>query len=140
MFNFFNKKKEVRLEKALEHCKVMVLKGLLDLELEEIKKWHEKTFPDATLAGQLAKLEEEINENLNADKESFLEEVADVLIVCAGLLRFDSKIGVATTNKYVEHANSDILAKIINAIQKKMEKNKKRKWKKTEDGRFHHEG
>lgn len=114
----------------------------IDNRLNSIKRWHEKTFPDATLAGQLAKLEEEIQETLktdpNKDKAAFFEEIADVLIVCAGLRRFNSKIGISIENNYIDNATPDILAVIDLAIIQKMNKNRKRKWKKTEDGRFHH--
>lgn len=113
----------------------------IDNRLNSIKRWHEKTFPDATLAGQLAKLEEEICESLKVgkkDKAALFEEIADVLIVCAGLRRFDSKIGISIENNYLNNATPDILSVIDLAIIQKMNKNRKRKWEKTEDGRFHH--
>lgn len=135
MFIFFKKQKSLdKLSKAL------FLENI-DNRLDSIKRWHQKTFPDATLAGQLAKLEEEISESLKTspkDQAAFFEEIADVLIVCAGLRRFDSKIGIATENYLLEKATPDILAVINLAIMEKMEKNRKRKWKKTNDGRFHH--
>ncbi len=137
MFNFFKNKKQKPLDKL---SKALILENI-DNRLNSIKIWHEKTFPDATLAGQLAKLEEEICEFLKVgkkDKAALFEEIADILIVCAGLRRFDSKIGISTENNYLNNATLDILSVIDLAIIQKMNKNRKRKWEKTEDGRFHH--
>jgi len=137
MFNFFKNKKQKPLDKL---SKALILENI-DNRLNSIKRWHEKTFPDATLAGQLAKLEEEICESLKVgkkDKAALFEEIADVLIVCAGLRRFDSKIGISIENNYLNNATLDILSVIDLAIIQKMNKNRKRKWEKTEDGRFHH--
>lgn len=138
MFNFLKKKKQ---KSSDELSKALFLENI-DNRLNSIKRWHEKTFPDATLAGQLAKLEEEIQETLktdpNKDKAALFEEIADVLIVCAGLRRFDSKIGISIENNYLNNATPDILSVIDLAIIQKMNKNRKRKWEKTEDGRFHH--
>lgn len=137
MFNFFKNKKQKPLDKL---SKALILENI-DNRLNSIKIWQEKTFPDATLAGQLAKLEEEICESLKVgkkDKAALFEEIADVLIVCAGLRRFDSKIGISIENNYLNNATPDILSVIDLAIIQKMNKNRKRKWEKTEDGRFHH--
>lgn len=137
MFNFFKNKKQKPLDKL---SKALILENI-DNRLNSIKRWHEKTFPDATLAGQFAKLEEEICESLKVgkkDKAALFEEIADVLIVCAGLRRFDSKIGISIENNYLNNATPDILSVIDLAIIQKMNKNRKRKWEKTEDGRFHH--
>lgn len=137
MFNFFKNKKQKPLDKL---SKALILENI-DNRLNSIKRWHEKTFPDVTLAGQLAKLEEEICESLKVgkkDKAALFEEIADVLIVCAGLRRFDSKIGISIENNYLNNATPDILLVIDLAIIQKMNKNRKRKWEKTEDGRFHH--
>ena len=137
MFNFFKNKKQKPLDKL---SKALILENI-DNRLNSIKRWHEKTFPDVTLVGQLAKLEEEICESLKVgkkDKAALFEEIADVLIVCAGLRRFDSKIGISIENNYLNNATPDILSVIDLAIIQKMNKNRKRKWEKTEDGRFHH--
>ena len=136
MFNFKNKKQN-QLDKL---SKVLLLENI-DNRLNSIKRWHEKTFADATLAGQLAKREDEICESLKVGKKdtaAFFEEIADVLIVCAGLRRFNSKIGISIENSYLNNATPDVLSVIDLAIIQKMNKNRKRKWKKTEDGRFHH--
>ena len=122
MFNFFKNKKQKPLDKL---SKALILENI-DNRLNSIKRWHEKTFPDATLAGQLAKLEEEICESLKVgkkDKAALFEEIADVLIVCAGLRRFDSKIGISIENNYLNNATPDILLVIDLAIIQKMNKN-----------------
>lgn len=137
MFNFFKNKKRNQLDKL---SKAIILENI-DNRLNSIKRWHEKTFPDVTLSGQLAKLEEEICESLKVskkDKVAFFEEIADVLIVCAGLRRFNSKIGISIENNYLNTATPDVLSVIDLAIMQKMNKNRKRKWEKTEDDRFHH--
>lgn len=137
MFNFFKNKKQKPLDKL---SKALILENI-DNKLNSIKRWHEKTFPDVTLSGQLAKLEEEICESLKVskkDKVAFFEEIADVLIVCAGLRRFNSKIGISIENNYLNTATPDVLSVIDLAIMQKMNKNRKRKWEKTEDGLFHH--
>lgn len=128
-------------QKSLDKLSKALFLENIDNKLDSIKRWHQKTFPDATLAGQLAKLEEEICESLKVgkkDKAALFEEIADVLIVCAGLRRFDSKIGISIENNYLNNATPDILSVIDLAIIQKMNKNRKRKWEKTEDGRFHH--
>lgn len=128
-------------QKSLDKLSKALFLENIDNKLDSIKRWHQKTFPDATLAGQLAKLEEEICESLKVgkkDKAALFEEIADVLIVCAGLRRFNSKIGISIENNYIDNATTDILAVIDLAIIQKMNKNRKRKWKKTADGRFHH--
>lgn len=75
-------------QKSLDKLSKALFWENIDNKLDSIKRWHQKTFPDATLAGQLAKLEEEISESLKTspkDKAAFFEEIADILIVCAGL-------------------------------------------------------
>lgn len=109
----------------------------MDLSLlhDEIKEWHEKTFPDATLSGQLIKLEEELKEYDEA--ETFadeLNEAVDVYIVCCGLDRWDSEISKVVKSRLILLINEDF----INALKAKHEKNLKRVWVKTQEGTFHH--
>ena len=54
----------------------------------DIAKWHEKTFPDTSLTGQKAKLQEEKQEWRAGHN---IDELADCYIVACGLLRFPSK-------------------------------------------------
>ena len=106
--------------------------------LNEIKKWNEETFPDATLGGQLAKLEEEFEEYFNSEGESQDKEFADVFIVLGGLRRWKSRIGACITRVLLEDMPREVYHKLITNIDNKMEINRKRVWKKSGDGKFHH--
>lgn len=102
----------------------------------QIAAWHEKTFPDATEESQLLKLDEEFAEY--ADGE-FIEELADVFIVAASLSeRWGNMLGTFTMKAVVKHCGKDA-GMLYNAIQKKIEINAARKWKKLPDGRYKHE-
>ena len=117
--------------------------------IEEIKKelakviiWHKKTFKDATVGGQLLKLEEEYKELEEAvenenDDETF-KEIADVLIVCAGLVRLGSIIGKVNIEATLDKMDIKELYNTLEAIRAKMEVNRARKWDKLKDGRFKH--
>ena len=134
MFGLF-KKRNTEIE---EEIKKVVLSAL-HLELEEIKEWNEETFPDATLAGQLAKLEEEFKELAEAkEMEEKEKELADVFIVLGGLRRWESHVGRHIENKFAEDMPFPLLGCLLGEIQKKMKINRKRVWKKSGDGKFHH--
>lgn len=104
-----------------------------------IAKWHQETFPDATMEDQLQKFDEEMEEY---ERTPTLEELADMFIVCCGLCRFDLIVAmsyftiVATTlNERKElYASAIFPAK----VEEKMEKNRKRTWEKTPQGNYHH--
>ena len=101
---------------------------------KEIIEWHTKTFPDATMEGQLIKLEEEMNELANsANSEEGLKEAADVYIVLCGLKRWDSYIG-----NFVMYYGFSYEDDLYEAIVEKMNKNKARVWAKTAEGTYHH--
>lgn len=101
---------------------------------KEIIEWHSQTFPDATMEGQLIKLEEEMNELANsANSEEKLKEAADVYIVLCGLKRWDSYIGKFIIQQWFSGADN-----LYNAVVEKMNKNKARNWAKTTEGTYHH--
>lgn len=77
-----------KLFEKIEKTQKFELSIKFDEEMEKIKKWNEKTFPDATMAGQLMKLEEELREftETKTQKEQ-TKELADVFIVLGGLKR-----------------------------------------------------
>ena len=54
--------------------------------IKSIIEWHEQTFPDATLEGQLEKFEDE---RVEYGESESLEELADLFIVACGIARFD---------------------------------------------------
>lgn len=110
--------------------------------IDTIIQWHKKTFPDATLEGQINKYAEETNEFMNTDFNEDLLELADMVIVCAGIMRFNKKLGSCfLQNTYAicwEIGEYD-MTELWDAVEKKMEKNRKRVWKKTDAGNYHHE-
>lgn len=134
MFNLFGKKKKI-IDEA--RCELMVM---LNCELEKIKKWNEETFPDATLGGQLAKLEEELAEFCEAKKiDDMRKELADVFIVLGGLRRWKSRLGASQEVELTKDMPLCVLSILLKNIYLKMDINRNRVWKKSGDGKFHHE-
>lgn len=106
--------------------------------IDEIRAWNEETFPDATLEGQLMKLEEEFKELAEASQFWKKEkEFADVFIVACGLTRWGSVIASSLLNDWLAFPEKD-LKRILKNVRKKMNKNRNRTWEKSGDGRFHH--
>lgn len=103
--------------------------------MTEIGEWHKQTFPNATLAGQLAKLEEELNEFKNAPLGQRSEELADIFIVLAGLRNFDSSIGRDYEQMFIWARR---IKGFFPSLVEKMEKNKQRNWKEVRPGEYHH--
>lgn len=113
--------------------------------LAEIKKWHAETFKTATLEGQMNKLVEEEMEYQGNHK---LSEIADILIVAAGLEVRNSVVGYAIMKYFRDCCYNhrpffgQNSVKVIDALEAKFEVNKERTrkgmWKDMNDGRFHH--
>lgn len=109
--------------------------------IQTIMQWHAETFPDATLNGQLVKYEEELGEYIYAiGNEDELLELADMVIVCCGIMRFDFRTGFdclcdTIFRLGVSKWESD---ELWDAVETKMEKNRKRVWNKTAEGTYHH--
>lgn len=136
MFDLFGKKKKAELEKEIKYALMLAL----NCELEKIKKWNEETFPDATLGGQLEKLEEEYEEYFSEEDEDKQEkELADIFIVLGGLRRWKSKIGCCIENVMFEGMPLATAFRLLFNIKEKMEINRNRVWKKSGNGKFHHE-
>lgn len=109
--------------------------------INTIIEWHEQTFPDATLEGQEQKWQDERREweDTSYGSRYELEELADMVIVCCGIMRFDytegfcyltstlCKIGVMAYN------GTDLWR----AVEKKMAINRNRKWDKK-NGNYQH--
>lgn len=105
----------------------------------DILSWHKKTFPDVKLEGMLLKLEEELGELVEAVKKGDaveeLKETADVYIVARILLdRFQSHIGGYFIGLLGEYP----VENLEEAVEKKMEINRNRKWNRT-NGVYKHE-
>lgn len=110
----------------------------------EIAEWHEQTFPDATEDSQVLKLSEEFTEwreskqNSNSWDEQY-KEIADVLIVAAVLeFRYDNAMGKYIFNDIIEGLYMNDSKTVLNAVEDKMEINRRRKWIKLPDGRYKH--
>lgn len=107
---------------------------------KEIVKWHKKTFPDITLVGMLLKLEEEIQEFLEAlhsgSETHSQEELADVYIVATVLKeRFHSALGGYFKDLLYNYPKSYL----EDTVKRKLKINKGRTWK-TKKGVIRHEG
>ena len=106
--------------------------------IAEIRDWNKETFPDATLSGQLMKLEEEFQEMYQARQFWKKEkEFADVFIVACGLTRWASVLANCLLNSWLELPEKD-LKRILKNVRKKMNKNRNRTWAKSGDGKFQH--
>lgn len=102
--------------------------------IEEIVKWHKKTFPDADLKSQKLKFVEEYREYLESGD---IMELADMVIVCyvlRGRFKFEGFDGVIW-HELILNGHPEGLRK---AVIEKMKINKKRRWKK-EGGVYRHE-
>lgn len=123
------------------------------IDLEKLSKEHEKLFPNASAESQFHKMEEEIQEYLEASEDD-IKELADIIIVCAGLYRWMPKTAQSIADyfclnwslipysmkKRIGICQNDILASALNdEVNRKWEVNKKRKW--VWNGKtYHHEG
>lgn len=70
--------------------------------------------------------------------EDMRKERADVFIVLAGLRRWRSIIGKHYEDELIENTSLEKLAELYADVDAKMEINRKRVWKKSGDGKFHH--
>lgn len=104
-----------------------------------IAKWHEETFPDTDLQGQLTKFQEETDEY--AEDQS-LAELADMFIVASGMTRFDNMAALGcfaiVADLLSKHENFAASVIFAEEVQKKMAKNRSRTWEKTPQGNYHH--
>lgn len=139
----FNKLIELEcLAKIADDVEREVVTEEIKRELAGVAKWHKKTFKDATMGGQLLKLEEEYKELVEAidkgNNKEIYQEMADVLIVSAGLIRLNSLIGSFHIEINLEKMDIKELINTLKAIREKMKINRARKWDKLKDGRFKH--
>ena len=112
-----------------------------------IAQWHKDAFPDATLDGQKLKWQEEKREwkeSLRPATEDFVcgdvNELADMFIVACGLTRFSDAEAMFCFGCVERELCASLCATedLENAIDKKMERNRKRTWEKTLQGNYHH--
>lgn len=100
---------------------------------------HEMLWPDTNLDQQRAKWEEERNEWSEAERgsEEEIYETADMIIVSAGIARFDYPMGLDYLR--LSLYKFDDMYKTWQAVETKMRKNMKRDWVKKDDVGYHHE-
>lgn len=108
---------------------------------KKIVAWHKKTFPDCTFESQLAKLDEELKEVVdaqrNGEKEKSYDELADVYIVSLVLAkRFNSTTGKYFLGLLNEHPAPESLKR----VDRKMDINAKRTWCKVNGVYRHKDG
>lgn len=110
----------------------------------EIAEWHKQTFPDASEDGQVLKLSEEFTELFEAEKEddeaAHWKETADIVIVSGVLfVRYKNELGRFIFDRIMDILYmSTSMPIVLNAVQTKMEINRRRKWVKLPDGRYKH--
>ena len=105
----------------------------------EITEWSKQVFPDLTMEAQLKKLDEELGELVEAikkeDEAEELKETADLYIVARILNdRFNSYIGAF----FLGMIHNSEVENIEQAVEKKMEINRNRKWN-VKNGVYKHE-
>ena len=130
--------KETSLDKE-EQAKIEATRNRLNKVLQDIKEWNATQFPDANLSGQLLKLEEELREFHDDKAKENFKEISDVVIVCAGLGRWQSLIGYHILSMVVNGAHYTEVNKLLDAVEAKMAKNRSRVWLKDGDGKYHHD-
>lgn len=101
---------------------------------------HEMLWKDTNLQQQLAKWEEEYEEweCTEDDTDEELYELADMVIVSAGVARFDYTHGIGLLATTIYHCNERPVSDIWQAVETKMRKNMKRDWVKKDDVGYHH--
>lgn len=110
------------------------------IDLEKMAKEHEKLFERADFQSQLEKLKEEKSEVQEAYRQ-YCKELADVIIVCAGIYRFDPEKAKEEAMRiddicYLKNIDKDYIEKEVN---RKWKINLKRKW--AWNGKtYHHVG
>lgn len=111
------------------------------MEFEKITKEHAELFPKATAESQFVKLEEEITE-LEEAKTGIqtIKELADIIIVCAGLNRWFPKTARAIAKGFYKYAQYEELDELVEAeIKRKWNVNQLREW--VWDGKtYQHKG
>lgn len=113
----------------------------METYLKKMSKEHKKLFPRATLETQVKKLEEEINEVIEADGyNEIVDELADCLIVCCGIYRFAKKVALNNASNFVGIAEAFGFKSILfKRAEEKWKINLSRKWS-YRNGKYHHKG
>lgn len=109
------------------------------IDFEKMSKEHEKLFPLADLQGQVLKLEEEFKEYrrawLDCDDKQAKKEVADILIVCAGIYRWCPIVASEIEYLFAKVYDYDVEEE----VNRKWQVNLNRTWE-YKEGKYHHVG
>lgn len=98
------------------------------IDLEKMAEQHKQLFPNATAESQFYKMEEEIeefNETIDGSNEE-LKEIADVIIVCAGLYRWFPKTAYQICREMYWLHEGKLSGKIISEVNRKWQINLKK--------------
>ena len=115
-----------------------------DEDVASIIKWHKDVFSHADFEGQVKKWEEEYSEFLTArtnnDATEMVSELADLFIVACGIMRFNLIQGCQRMLLWNElrYTHGWSYSTCQEAINKKMKKNRARKWNYLGNGNYHH--
>lgn len=115
-----------------------------DEDVASIIKWHKDVFPEADFDGQIRKWTEEYGEFLTArtrkDAAEMVSELADLFIVACGIMRFNLIQGCQRMLLWNElrYTHGWSYSTCQEAINKKMKKNRARKWEYLGNGNYHH--
>lgn len=100
--------------------------------IDKIIQWHTETFPEATIDGQKMKWEDEFEEFSNTSTGTVEEalELADLVIVSCGIMRFDYAEGFNHLAHTIDLMYSTRMRghQLWQAVEQKMTENRKRKW------------
>lgn len=113
-------------------------------DIATIIQWHKDVFPEADFEGQTKKWEEEYGEFLTArthkDAAEMISELADLFIVACGIMRFNLIQGCQRMLLWNElrYTHGWAFSTCEEAINKKMAKNRARKWEYMGNGNYHH--
>ena len=113
-------------------------------DVASVIQWHKDVFPMADFEGQTKKWEEEYSEFLtartNKDAAEMLSELADLFIVACGIMRFNLIQGCQRMLLWNElrYTHGWAYSTCEEAINRKMKKNRARKWEYLGNGNYHH--
>lgn len=89
--------------------------------LNESLDWNYKKLPNNTLDLQLKKVDEEIDEVVNAKNyQETVEELADVLIAIGGVARFDGEKAMNMFNTFVSFLDRFIFMDMVDYAERKI--------------------
>jgi hypothetical protein len=115
-----------------------------DETIDSVLSWHRKTFPNATANGQLNKWDEEYAEFRDACRHGTIleqiRELVDLFVVACGIMRFNTEAGCMKMLHWCElrKEHAYFFPTVLEELNKKMKKNRARKWEYLGNGNYHH--